>query len=142
MDDIPPDKVAIIQRYHNATVGHHGVQRTLRLMDAPDNTGMIPASNSWRHRKRHVAAFIRRCDCCQMMSVAKPPDAETEPYTLSTYTAMERLDIDTIGPLPIDEFQSKYILVIVDAFTRYVRLTPTPDATAISAGRALFNFVC
>jgi hypothetical protein len=142
IDDIPPDKVAIIQRYHNATVGHHGVQRTLRLMDAPDNTGMIPASNSWRHRKRHVAAFIRRCDCCQMMSVAKPPDAETEPYTLSTYTAMERLDIDTIGPLPIDEFQSKYILVIVDAFTRYVRLTPTPDATAISAGRALFNFVC
>ena len=55
---------------------------------------------------------------------------------------MERLDIDTIGPLPEDDRGNKYILVILDAFTRYIRLTPTPDATSLSAGRALLQFVC
>ena len=55
---------------------------------------------------------------------------------------MERLNIDTIGPLPEDNRGNKYILVILDGFTRFVRLTPTIDATANSAAIALLSFVC
>ena len=139
---IPADKFELISKFHNADVGHHGINRTIQLMDTPDGTGVTPTENVWIGRKAHVKEFIRRCDCCQMMSEAPPPPVITHPFTLSSYTAMERLNIDTIGPLPEDNRGNKYILVILDGFTRFVRLTPTIDATANSAATALLSFVC
>ncbi len=43
---------------------------------------------------------------------------------------MERISIDTIGPLPAD-MGLKYIIVIIDTFTRYVELFPKQEVTAI-----------
>jgi transposase InsO family protein len=44
--------------------------------------------------------------------------------------------MDTIGPLPTtDEF--KYIIVLIDTFTRYVELYPAKDVSAESAAEAL-----
>ncbi len=48
---------------------------------------------------------------------------------------MECLNIDFICPFP----DGGYILVIVDTFTRWVELFPTPDATAASAAQALLQ---
>ena len=50
-------------------------------------------------------------------------------FTTSTYTPMECLNIDFIGPFP----DQGYILVIVDTFTRWVELYHTTDATSLSA---------
>ena len=44
-------------------------------------------------------------------------------FVLSTLKPMERIAIDTIGPLPND-MGFKYIIVIIDTFTRYVELFP------------------
>ena len=54
-------------------------------------------------------------------------------FTISTYTPMECLNIDFIGPFP----DQGYILVIVDTFTRLVELYHTTDATALSAAECL-----
>ena len=56
-------------------------------------------------------------------------------FTTSTYTPMERLNVDFIGPFPDQE----YILVIIDAFTRWVELYHTTDATALSAAECLLK---
>jgi transposase InsO family protein len=53
----------------------------------------------------------------------------------SSYTPMECLNVDFIGPLP----DGGYILVIVDTFTRWVELFPTENATAASAAQALLQ---
>ena len=54
-------------------------------------------------------------------------------FTTSTYTPMECLNINFIGPFP----DQGYILVIVDTFTRWVELYHTTDATALSAAECL-----
>ena len=56
-------------------------------------------------------------------------------FTTSTYTSMECLNIDFIGPFP-DE---RYILVIICTFTRYVYLYHTTDAIALSAAECLLK---
>jgi hypothetical protein len=53
---------------------------------------------------------------------------------------MERLAIDTIGPLPVQEDGYNNILVIIDAFTRWIELYPIKDVTAKSAADAINNF--
>ena len=45
---------------------------------------------------------------------------------------MERVAMDTIWPLPND-MGFKYIIVIIDTFTRYVELYPKQEMTAIAA---------
>ena len=52
---------------------------------------------------------------------------------------MERLSVDTIGPLEKDTYGNCYIIVIIDCFTRWVELVGTPDATAKSAARATLS---
>ena len=54
-------------------------------------------------------------------------------FTTSTYTPMECLNIDFIGPFP----HQGYILLIVDTFTRWVKLYHNTDATALSAAECL-----
>ena len=56
-------------------------------------------------------------------------------FTTLTYAPMECLNIDFIGPFP----DQRYILVIVDTFTRWVGLYHTTDATALSAAECLLK---
>ena len=53
-------------------------------------------------------------------------------FVLSTLKPMERISIDTIGPLPAD-MGLKYIIVIIATFTRYIELFPKQEVTAITA---------
>jgi hypothetical protein len=50
-------------------------------------------------------------------------------FKTSTYTPMEYIIIDFVGPFPDDGF----IFAIVDTFARWVELYHTLDATALSA---------
>ena len=54
---------------------------------------------------------------------------------------MERISIDTIGPLPSD-MGIKYIIVIIDTFSRYVELFPKQEVTAMAAADALWRHTC
>jgi transposase InsO family protein len=54
---------------------------------------------------------------------------------------MERISIDTIGPLPSD-MDIKYIIVIIDTFSRYVELFPKQEVTAMAAADALWRHNC
>ena len=68
------------------------------------------------------------------MSMLKAP-IHAHGFTTSTYTQMECLNIDFIGPFPDDG----YILVIICTFTRWVELYHITDATALSAAERLLE---
>jgi transposase InsO family protein len=84
--------------------------------------------------------FIEFCPCCQKMSRIAPAIQAT-PFTMVTYRFGERVDIDTIGPLPKDDYDNEYVVVIVDAFSRFVKLTPVKSTSGFDAARALIDFV-
>jgi transposase InsO family protein len=55
---------------------------------------------------------------------------------------MQRINIDTIGPLRADSKGNVYILAIIDNFSRFLMLYPIPDTTAGEyAARILLAFV-
>jgi len=72
------------------------------------------------------------------MSQIKIP-IHTIPFTTASYFPMERLNIDTIGPLKEDEDGNTYLIAIIDCFSRWVGLYPVKDVTATEAVKALLD---
>ncbi len=50
--------------------------------------------------------------------------------------------MDTIGPLTPDQKGNKYIIVLIDNFTRYLELFGAKDVRAETAARALYEHSC
>ena len=109
-----PSQYSKIGMLHNTAVGHYGLERTLkRFKDLKD---------TWEYQRQHIRYFIDHCPCCQKMNMLKIP-IHAHGFKTSTYTPMEYLDNDFIGPFP----DQGYILIIVDTFTRWVELYHTTD---------------
>ena len=130
---LPRDTYKKISRIHNSDVGHFGVDKTLEKLK---RTGI-----KWKNMRQDITKFVRKCPCCQKMSTLKLP-IQTYPYTIASYSPFDRVCVDTIGPLPEDSTTgNKYILVIIDAFSRFIRLYPTKDTTAIAAMHGLMDWI-
>ena len=97
-------QIAKIDRMHNSKVGHFGLKRTLKRFKDRNDVGQF--------QRQHIRHFIDECACCQKMSMLKI-STHAHGFTTSTYTPMECLNIDFIGPFP----DKGYILVIVCTFT-------------------------
>jgi transposase InsO family protein len=54
----------------------------------------------------------------------------------------QRVNIDTIGPLPPDDEGNKYVIVIIDTFSRYVTLHAGKDASGSEAASAIHKHIC
>jgi transposase InsO family protein len=66
----------------------------------------------------------------------------TKPFTVSTTNPMEVIAIDHIGPLRVkDQEGEKYILVMIDCFTRFVELAVTDSTDAKDTAACLFAFI-
>ena len=117
---VPSDKYTLISSVHNSISGHFGLERTLLRLHKQNH--------KWLFQRHHVRHFIDHCPCCQKTSKLKTP-IHAHGFSTSTYTPMECLNIDFIGPFP----DGGYVLVIIDTFTRWVELFHTKDASALSA---------
>jgi hypothetical protein len=111
---------------HNSTIGHNGVERTIDRL--------LQAGHKWSHMRQDVKTFIKECACCQKTSAIKVA-IQSQPFTTSSYEAMEVLNIDFVGPFP----DKKYILVMVDAFTRWTELYCCEEASANTAAMSLLH---
>jgi hypothetical protein len=93
-------------------VGHWGLQKCREFLNDPTITD------------RTITQFICQCPCCQVMSRLKTL-IKTHPFTCASCNPFESLHIDHIGPLPVDDKGNSHILVMIDAFSRWVELFPT-----------------
>ena len=128
MTRIPPREHALIAKVHNSTVGHHGVETTLHKL--------AKAGHLWPNMKQHVKAYIKRCACCQKMNILKPVINSLK-FTVSKNSPMEEIAIDLIEDLIPDNKGNKFILVIIDSFSRYVSLYPLPSKGAEDVAQGL-----
>ena len=86
--------------------------------------------------RNHVRKFIRECDTCQKISDKEFP-VVIKKYTTSTYQSMERIAIDTIGPLKRDAEGYEHAVVIIDTLTRFLAIYPCKTTEAVEAADAL-----
>jgi transposase InsO family protein len=130
---IPAPIKRTIRSVHNSTSGHNGVDKTLSKLEAK---GVAP----WKEMREHVTRYIKECPICQKLDYRAVKN-HTTPFTVHSNAPMEVISADTIGPLPEDEFGNKFILVVIDQFTRFVELYAVKDQTAKYAAQALLSHI-
>ena len=123
---IPLDKLALIKLVHSTLAGHHGVERTIKKL--------LQEHEAWPYLRQHVKMYVRDCPLCQKLSLMKL-QIHSHPFTTSTHTPMEALNIDYVGPYP----DGGYTLVIIDCFSRWVELHPMDKATGEASAEALLQ---
>lgn len=130
--DIPQDKYRIIAQFHNSQTGHFGFNNTVRLLREKGHT--------WKYLRSHVRKFLKDCPICQKMSPLLTAVSAMR-FTTASYDPFARITMDTIGPLPLSEEGYKFILVIIDCFTRTLELYPTKSTEADEAAQFLIEFI-
>ena len=117
---------------HNNVTGNHGLERTMHKL--------IKRVEKFLHMREYVRTFIRQCPFCQKMKELRTPIISS-PFTTSSLEPMHTLNVDTIGPFPETEDGYKYIINIIDKFTRYVQLYPSKNVTVIDYANVLIEHI-
>ena len=138
---LPERTKQILSKVHGTHVGHGGVNRTMGLLDElrKKDPDLIPILDSWVTKRADVKTFIRNCPICQKVKQHQLLKY-TPHFTTSTYGIFDNISIDTIY-MPESENGNKYLIVIIDSFSRYLDVYPVADLTAHTAMQCLITFM-
>lgn len=101
---------------------------------------LIASKFVWHGLHRQVGLWAKQCMDCQKAKVHQHVRAPLVNYPLCK-ARFAHVNIDIVGPLPPSQ-GNKYLLTMVDRFTRWPEAVPMPDATTITCARAFaFHWV-
>ncbi|KAG1139240.1 hypothetical protein G6F37_009551 [Rhizopus arrhizus] len=86
---------------------------------------------------QEVKQFCKSCDVCQRIKGGKVHHYNLD-NTSSDFPFL-RAALDFFGPLPVSLNQNKYVLVVIDCFTRYVVIYPVQSTTQDELVKVFFN---
>ena len=108
---------------------HFGIKKTIHR---------LRSRFYWIGMRRDVCEWCRICETC----VAKkgPPRTPQAPLQIVSVGApMERVAVDIAGPFPVSASGNRYILVVIDYFTKWPEVFPLPNQEANTVARALVD---
>ena len=125
----------IIKEAHGqAFSGHNGILKTKER---------ILQCYYWYGMDRDIAEHLAACTSCQMRKTHQAPQPLLLTPLPQPTEPNQRIHADLFGPLKTSEKGKKYILVITDAFTKYVELCALPDKEALTVCTAIYNqWIC
>ena len=93
----------------------------------------------WFGMRGEINLFIKNCHPCQRM---KGPNRAPrhEMALLPSGYVMERVHIDHMGPLPATQLGNQHILVMVDAFSKFVWAAAVPDQKTETTANVLVKW--
>ena len=89
----------------------------------------------WPHMAADAYEFVKKCDRCARERISLRAHA-SKLKLFPAKAPLESVAIDIMGPLPISGRKNRYLLVIVDRYTKLVRTVPLASATAFSVAKA------
>lgn len=111
--------------------GHLGIRRTL---------DQVRRRAFWRGWRRDVQIHCRQCDrCASYHRGSLPKTAPLQP--MITGAPFERLSIDTTGPHPITRRKSRFIVSIIDPFSKWAECYPVHSKEASVIARIVVEQV-
>ena len=119
----------VLQMYHDHRIGGHwGIKKTMSNMSR---------SFYWPTMRRDTDLYVKTCGTCQRN---KPrPKLRTGLQHYQAGLPGERVHIDFLGPFPVSESGNRFVMVMVDQFTKWVELAPLPDQTAATTANSFFE---
>ncbi|XP_030946087.1 uncharacterized protein LOC115970625 [Quercus lobata] len=102
----------ILEEVHGGICGDHAGSRSLV-------NKVIRAGYFWPTMQGDAADIVRRCDRCQRYGNVQRLPAE-KMMTIASPWPFAQWGIDIVGPLPQGKGQVKFLLVVIDYFTKWV----------------------
>jgi transposase InsO family protein len=127
-------KAEVLKFGHDARyAGHPGQKKT---------TLRIKRSFIWYGMAQEIQLYVATCAACNKNKKATvKPKAAMECYHAGV--PMERVHLDLLGPLIPSTRGNRYILVMVDQFTKWLECHPLPEQSAEQVARtAVHEFFC
>jgi len=121
------EKVKLILEAH--CIGHEGYNKTYQR---------LRKCYYWNNMVNDIKRIISKCQQCQLSRPKTYPEP-IEDIPTKVEGPFTRLDLDIIGPLEKTSNNNKYILVIVDFFTKWVEDEPTENVTSKDVIKFLIN---
>ena len=124
-------KTKLLRAYHDLPVGMH------RGRDATYHA--LAQDFYWRGMGKATKRWVARCLECLKHKSANQQHGLLHPRFYDK--PMNVLGIDFVGPFPKSTNGNRYILTAVCPFSHFLIAIPTPDRSATTAARALFDNV-
>ncbi|BHF70456.1 hypothetical protein SprV_0301350700 [Sparganum proliferum] len=122
----------VVERMH-AELGHSGIHKT---------EWALRRRYYWPNQKTDIQNVVRSCGHC--LGFKSPGHSYRAPLQpIKTGYPNERVAVDLVGPIAPSARGNRFILVMVDCFTKMAEAVPLPDASAPTVARAMFNgWIC
>ena len=111
------------------TAGHMGQAKTLQK---------LKQRFIWHGMSNDCLLYVRSCGVC---NGSKKPNRKAK-ARLGRYHAgapLERVHIDILGPLNSSKSGNRYVLMVIDQFTKWLECYPLKDQTAVTVAKAVVN---
>ena len=86
----------------------------------------------------NIARWIRSCSACSRRKTTRPMNSGLTNLTLAT-DSWETVGIDLVGPLPVTDDGYRWLLTIVDQFSRWPMAIPLRGRTSSEIAKALHD---
>ena len=100
---------------------------------------MTKAGHKYHGMRRDVRTFIKQCDLCQKLSQVKPVIVAQPIHIGGDFKPMSRLCVDTVDIVETTDGY-KYVLGVLDSFTRWIELYPLKSLDASEAATCLIDW--
>ena len=123
-------KAFVIGCHHNLPLhGHQGRKRTAH---------MISARYYWRGMSKDIRKWIQACSGCSKRKMPRPTHAGFTEIAQSI-KPWQTVGIDIVGDLPVTKQGNKWILTMVDHFSRWPIGVAIPNRESATIARAVFD---
>ena len=123
-----------ILHWAQGRVLHGGAKLLLRVTQQ--------ARHWWIGIRKDIRSYLDTCDSCQRVSKGRNPPRNSGSIKTSSRTRpFELVSIDICGPLPETSKGNRYILSMIDKFSRFCMLVPIKDQRTLTVVQAYQNWL-